>query len=59
MCYLHQNLRDLRFQFGFVVERPDHEFGDLNDTHVDICLRSDVHLRGGGLEVPRQSGKTV
>ena len=42
-----------------MVERLDEALGDLNDTDIDVGLYGEAHLRIGGLEVPRQSRKTV
>ena len=44
-----------------MVELLNEPFGDLHRTNIDIDigLNGHIHLRAGGLEVPRQSGKTV
>jgi hypothetical protein len=52
-------LRDPRFQFRFMVEVLNEPFGDLRRANIDVGLHGHVHLRTGGLVVPRQSGKTV
>jgi hypothetical protein len=52
-------LRDLRFEFWFMVEFLNEPFGDLQCPNIDVGLNGHIHLRTGGLEVPRQSGKTV
>ena len=45
--------------FRFMIERLNETFGDLHRVDIDVGLYGDIHLRAGGLEVPRQSGKTV
>ena len=42
-----------------MVERLNEAFSDLNGADIYVVLYGDIHLRAGGLEVPRQSGKTV
>ena len=42
-----------------MVERLNEPFGDMPCVNIDVGLYGDIHLRAGGLEVPRQSGKTV
>ena len=42
-----------------MVEFLNEPFGDLPRPNIDVGLHGDIHLRTGGLEVPRQSGKTV
>ena len=42
-----------------MVEFLNEPFGDLHRANIDVGLNGDIHLRTGGLEVPRQSGKTV
>ena len=42
-----------------MVEFLNELFGDLHCPNIDVGLYSHIHLRTGGLEVPRQSGKTV
>ena len=52
-------MRDARFDFRFMVELLNEPFGDMPCVNIDVGLYGDIHLRAGGLEVPRQSGKTV
>jgi hypothetical protein len=52
-------LRNLRFELRLMIELLNETLGDLHRTDVDGVLYGDIHLRAGGLEVPRQSGKTV
>ena len=42
-----------------MVELLNEPFGDMPCVNIDVGLYGDIHLRAGGLEVPRQSGKTV
>ena len=42
-----------------MVELLNEPFGDLPRSNIDVGLYGHIHLRTGGLEVPRQSGKTV
>ena len=42
-----------------MVELLNEPLGDLPRLNIDVGLYGDVHLRIGGLEVPRQSGQTV
>jgi hypothetical protein len=58
-CLPPQCLRDTRFEFWFMVEFLNEPLSDLPRPDIDVGLYGDVHLRPGGLEVPRQSGKTV
>ena len=44
---------------GSMVELLNEPFGDLPCVNIDVGLHGNIHLRAGGLEVPRQSGKTV
>ena len=50
-------MRDARLGFRFVIERLDQTLSDLHRVDVNGVLYGDIHLRPGGLEVPRQSGK--
>src|SRR6476661_6477797 len=59
MIFLQQGLRDLRFKFRLMVELLNEPFSDLCRPNIDVGLHGNIHLRPGGLEVPRQSGKTV
>ena len=42
-----------------MIELLNETLGDLHRTDVDGVLNGHIHLRAGGLEVTRQSGKTV
>ena len=42
-----------------MVELLNEPFGDMHRVDVNGVLYGNIHLRAGGLEVPRQSGKTV
>jgi len=59
MIFLQQGLRDLRFELRLMVELLNEPFGDLGRPNVDVGLNGNIHLRPGGLEVPRESRKTV
>jgi hypothetical protein len=59
MIILQQCLRDPRLEFRFMVKSLDQAFSGLCYLDTDVGLYGDVHLRTGGLEVPRQSRKTV
>jgi hypothetical protein len=52
-------VRNLRLDFGLVIERLDQAFGDLNGADIHIGLDGDIHLRTGRLEVTGKAGKTV
>ena len=54
-----RRMRNLRLDFGLVIERLDQAIGNLTGADTHIGLYGDIHLRTGGLEVPRQAGKTV
>jgi len=49
----------LRFELRLMVELLDEPFGDLGRPNVGVGLNGNIHLRPGGLEVPRESRKTV
>ncbi len=42
-----------------MIELLNEPLSDLHRPNIDVGLNGDIHLRPGGLEVPRQSGKTV
>jgi hypothetical protein len=52
-------LRNLRFELRLMIELLNEPLSDLNGADIYVVLYGDIHLRTGGLEVPRQSGKTV
>ena len=42
-----------------MVKLLNEPFGDLLRANIDVGLNGNIHLRTGGLEVTRQSRKTV
>ena len=42
-----------------MVELLNEPLGNLHRLNIDVGLYGHIHLRTGGLEVPRQSGKTI
>jgi hypothetical protein len=57
---LPKRFREALLDCRLVVELAQHALDDpINNRNAYIVLDGNVHLRTGGLEVPRQSGKTV
>ena len=42
-----------------MVELLDDALGDLSGGDIEIVLHGNIHLRPGGLDVPRQARTTV
>jgi len=42
-----------------MIKLLNEPFGDLRRANIDVGLNSHIHLGTGGLEVARQSRKTV
>ena len=42
-----------------MVELLNEPLGNLHRPNIDVGLHGHIHLCAGGLEVPRQAGKTV